>query len=83
MEESQSETYSDEFVDALIEEKKWLSAINAVLLQEAGGLVEIDKKTLLSIDLNNTAIKITYNEETETYTVEGVFNELHAESNSE
>lgn len=73
-------TCSEEEYQTLVRDKEWLAAINAVLLQEAGGVVEITKEALKSIDLTRTQFEIRYNEESETYTIEGVFNELESTS---
>lgn len=77
-EESPSETSSEiEGLQARIAELyemlRWNVGILTVLLQEAGGLVEIDKATLEGIDVMKVRTVVSYDEEKEIYKVEGVF----------
>lgn len=59
--------------DQIMEMLKWNTAIVSVLLQEAGGLVEIPKETLEGIDLTKTQTLVTPDEERGVYIIEGVF----------
>jgi len=71
MAELSSETSSDE----LMENLRWSMAITAVLLQEAGGLVEIKQKVLEGINLNTVQTKVLFDEDRKVYIIEGVYDE--------
>ena len=84
MVDSQSETYSKEeyekqiatLVDEnekLAESLRWNSAILSVLLQEAGGVVEIAKETLLGITWEQVNATVRLDEERDVYIVDGNF----------
>ena len=73
MEESLSETSSEARIAELYEMLRWNVGILTVLLQEAGGLVEIDKPTLEGIDVSKARTVVSYDEDREVYIVEGVF----------
>lgn len=85
MEHSHSETSSDEEVltitrreleevtqniRLLSDNLNWHAAILAVLLEEAGGVVQLKRDDLDGIDLATAKATIAYDEATETYTIE-------------
>jgi hypothetical protein len=63
--------YSAELLDML----KWNVGILTVVLQEAGGMIEVDQQELESIDLSKTRTEISFDEERNVYIVKGIFNE--------
>jgi len=73
MAELSSETYSDEYVDQLVENLKWSTAIVAVLLQEAGGLVEIKQEVLEGINLNIARTTVLFDEDRKVYVIKGIY----------
>ncbi len=66
MEESPSETSYDEVVEML----KWNTAILIALLDHHGGMINVEKELLESIDLRKRAVRISFDEEKATYIVE-------------
>lgn len=76
-EESLSATSSEESLLEELQGKrealKWSNAVLAVLLQQAGGVVELTKEDLESIDLNKLTITATYVAARDIYVVEGEF----------
>ena len=82
MAQSHSETSSEltveqlmEYNDQLFDRLKWMVAINTVLLQEAGGLVEIDQSVLESINVMAARTEVTLDQERGVYIIEGIFEE--------
>lgn len=79
MEELPSETFSDEnlkeYITTLEENLNWHAAILAVLLQEAGGVVEVDAEELRRINLSKAQAAISFDPENNTYKVEGLYTE--------
>lgn len=57
----------------LYEKLRWNIGISIVMLQEAGGVVEIEKEVLESINIDTVQLMVRYDEEREIYIVEGVF----------
>lgn len=72
MEESSSETSSDEGYAQLLEMLKWNTAAMVAILDHHGGTVRIERAVLEGIDLAERAVQISYDEENELYVVEGV-----------
>lgn len=82
MEPSHSETsseeveaYSVQYVQELQESLNWHAAILTVLLQEAGGVVEVEAKDLEGIQLDRAKASVSYDEERKVYTIEGLYTE--------
>lgn len=79
MEESHLETLSDENVElkrtiAKMEENlQWCTVVMAVLLQNDGGVLELDDDILAQIDLSKVNIRVRRDEEKQRYVVEGTF----------
>lgn len=65
--------YTAEQIKELQDSLNWHAAILTVLLLEAGGVVEVDAKELGKIDLNKAKARISYDEEREVYTIEGLY----------
>lgn len=57
------------------ESLNWHAAILTVLLQEAGGVVEVEAKDLEGIQLNRAKAQVTYDGERDVYTIEGLYTE--------
>lgn len=62
-----SEISQEETMDLL----RWTHGILAAVLQEAGGVIEIEEKDLSSVDLSKSQIKVNFDEERKVYIVEG------------
>ncbi len=67
----ESEVYSEEYVESLRENLNWSTAILTVLLQEAGGAVEVSREDIEGIDLNRASASVKYDEAREMYIIEG------------
>jgi len=59
--------------EQVVESLNWHAAILAVLLQEAGGIVEIRKDELTGIQLDKAKVSITYDKERKVYVIEGLY----------
>lgn len=70
--ETSSEHTEKEYQE-LLQMLKWSNAVLSVLLEEAGGVVEIDKEVLHGIDLNKVVAGLYLDEERNVYVVEGVY----------
>ena len=70
--EPEEPIYTQTQINEIETSVNWHEAILAVLLQEAGGAVEVKKEDLLSIDLVKAQASITYNEEKDTFLIEAV-----------
>jgi hypothetical protein len=79
MEPSPSETSSDnvevsaEVLAELQQSLDWHAAILAVLLQEAGGVVEVKADDLTGINLAQARASISYDDERKVYIIEGLY----------
>lgn len=66
---------SVEEYEQLTESLNWHAAILAVLLEEAGGAVEVKREDLADIKLTEARAAISYIEETDKYLIERVVTE--------
>jgi hypothetical protein len=69
MEPSQSEISSEQYQE-LMTSLNWHAAILAVLLEEAGGAVEVSAEDLEKINVVTARVRITRQDETNTYLIE-------------
>jgi hypothetical protein len=74
MEQLPSET-SSEYVAEIEHSLNWHAAILAVLLQEAGGVVEVKAEDLEKIKLSEAKASVVYNEDRNVYIIEGLYTE--------
>jgi len=76
MEVSPLETSSaDKYVAELEDMLKWNVAILTVLLQEAGGLVEISRETLEGINVGQAKTQVSFDSAKQVYLIEGVYDD--------
>lgn len=73
--EEEETVYTNGYVKELQESLNWHAAILTVLLQEAGGVVEVEAKDLEGIRLDRARAQVSYDEERKVYTIEGLYTE--------
>lgn len=61
--------------DELMEMLKWNAAIVAVLLEQAGGVAEVEREDLERIDLSKVNATVEYNQEKDIYVIKGVYDD--------
>lgn len=61
---------SSELLEELTLSLNWHAAILAVLLEEAGGVVEVKAEDIEKIDVARAKVQISFDEENNMYTIE-------------